>query len=546
MARPVEPPASTEMRVWRRVLPLAFVAAFSLAVRAGIASIPLERDEGSYAYVAQHWLAGDLPYRDAFDHKPPGTFLVYAALFALGGTSIEAIHWLGHLSLLGTLGFAYLIARRLFSHTAGWMASLATLVLVTDRSVLGQAANTEVFAILPLSAGMYFALRAAESARVRSGLLVGLCGGLALCFKQVTFFVVACEAVWGPSSWWRWRRAAGDRRRRALVLLGASIAGVALVLAPTALYFVWHGAWGSFYDGVFGHNIAYGSRVSLRSYGANLWQRVQDLGPSQWPIWIAAGVGVAAPRGRRAVSPCLWWWLSSFVAVSVGGYFRRHYFILLMPPTALIAAHGLEVLGGLVARRRHEAVAAILAGAAVSWPLVAHRSYYFAPTPDAACRQLYGFNPFPESVAMARLLRDHSTADDRVFIFGSEPQILFYAGRPSASRYIFLYPLFAGGSDAEARQREVAEELQQRPRFVVIVHVASSFVAAPGALEGFEHVVTSMVHASYRRFAAASVQADGSYRIIRLTPDVASADPAHAELANGMTTLEVWERIAGR
>jgi len=80
----------------------------------------------------------------------------------------------------------------------------------------------------------------------------------------------------------------------------------------------------------------------------------------------------------------------------------------------------------------------------------------------------------------------------------------------------------------------------------VIVHVAASFVAAPGALEGFEHVVTSMVHASYRPFAAASVQADGSYGIIRLTPDVASADPAHAELANGMTTLEVWERIAGR
>src|SRR5439155_1583843 len=46
----------------RRALPLALVAAFSLVVRAALVSIPLERDEGSYAYVAQHWLAGELPY----------------------------------------------------------------------------------------------------------------------------------------------------------------------------------------------------------------------------------------------------------------------------------------------------------------------------------------------------------------------------------------------------------------------------------------------------------------------------------------------------
>src|SRR5204863_248388 len=81
--------------------------------------------------------------------------------------------------------------------------------------------------------------------------------------------------------------------------------------------------------------------------------------------------------------------------------------------------------------------------------------------------------------ALARLLRDRSTPDDRIFIFGSEPQILFYAGRRSASRYVFLYPLFTGGSDAPARQREVTEELRRPPRFVVIVHVAAPFVAAP-------------------------------------------------------------------
>ena len=46
------------------------VALFAL-LRAPFLSLPLERDEGEYAYIAQRLAAGDVPYRDAFDQKPP-------------------------------------------------------------------------------------------------------------------------------------------------------------------------------------------------------------------------------------------------------------------------------------------------------------------------------------------------------------------------------------------------------------------------------------------------------------------------------------------
>ena len=61
------------------------VAALACVLRAPVAALPFERDEGEYAYIAQRWLAGDVPYRDAFDQKPPGVFLFYAAAFAVGG-----------------------------------------------------------------------------------------------------------------------------------------------------------------------------------------------------------------------------------------------------------------------------------------------------------------------------------------------------------------------------------------------------------------------------------------------------------------------------
>ena len=51
---------------------------------------PFEKDEGFYAAVAQLILRGDLPYRDAFDNKPPVVFGWYAISFALFGEHVWA------------------------------------------------------------------------------------------------------------------------------------------------------------------------------------------------------------------------------------------------------------------------------------------------------------------------------------------------------------------------------------------------------------------------------------------------------------------------
>ena len=69
------------------------VAALAFALlRIPYVSVPLERDEGEYAYIAQRSTHGEVPYRDAFDQKPPGVFLAYRGAFALFGQSIEGIH----------------------------------------------------------------------------------------------------------------------------------------------------------------------------------------------------------------------------------------------------------------------------------------------------------------------------------------------------------------------------------------------------------------------------------------------------------------------
>jgi hypothetical protein len=83
--------------------------------------------------------------------------------------------------------------------------------------------------------------------------------------------------------------------------------------------------------------------------------------------------------------------------------------------------------------------------------------------------RLYGLNPFAESERVAAFIAERSTPEDRVLVAGSEPQLLYYASRRSASRFPYLYPLGLGGPTAEARQAQVLAELaRERPRIVVM------------------------------------------------------------------------------
>src|SRR5512140_3049423 len=61
-------------------------------IRGRLAGMPLERDEGEYAYAGQLILQGIPPYKLAYNMKFPGTYLAYAAIMSIFGQSIDAIH----------------------------------------------------------------------------------------------------------------------------------------------------------------------------------------------------------------------------------------------------------------------------------------------------------------------------------------------------------------------------------------------------------------------------------------------------------------------
>jgi hypothetical protein len=494
------------------------VAVLACALRAPVAALPLERDEGEYAYIAQRWLAGDVPYRDAFDQKPPGAFVFYAAAFAAGGETPAAVRWAAQFATIAALGALVAIGTRLFSPAVGIAASLAGLLLSAHPSWLGNAVNTEQLALAPLCFGALSALLVATQQRAAFSFVVGALGATALLLKPVTAPIVVFEIA----------TALFFARGKFAHALAAALGGVA-ALAPVAFYFASRGAWAEFLDAVVRNNFAYAGVTPLgeypRSFVAEFGRTLAPMAPIYLAPLMAPLALLARAGARRATRRRLAWvaaWLAaSLPAIAAGGFFRQHYFVLALPPLALLAGIGLDALGRLAFGARPlarafaplAALAIVAAGVATSW-------WYFGPArAESKLHRIYGSNPFPEAPALGAWIAEHGTPDDRVFVYGSEPELLFYARRASASRYVFVYPLTMPLPAAAARQAEALAELDAAPpRFVVGVFVRTSLLERPGTPPALKRGLRDRIERDYEIAAVVPFASDRSVRILEGAP----------------------------
>ncbi|MCH2171118.1 glycosyltransferase family 39 protein [Myxococcota bacterium] len=461
------------------------VLAFA-AVRAPLLDVPLERDEGEYAYIAWRWLEGELPYREAFDQKPPLVFAAYASAFALLGVGVDAVRVLGVLWTAGTTLLLYMLVRRLGGPLpAAWSALLYGLASA-DPVLAATATNTELLMAFPTVAAALALWRGLQRGDRWNWILFGALAAIACGFKQVAVTDMAWFTLFGLFSE---PRAAGCWVRRwwRMVWIGV---GAAIAVAPVALVFGQGGAFSELLDATLWHNADYVGTQSAEQSLATLAGELARQAPGFWPLWTAALAGLVWPDGgtRRVRVLLLGWLVASAAGVSVGAYYRAHYFIQALPPLCALAGLGLTRVLELWERRvrgRPLAVwAGVLAmvGVAVGPTLVSRWTVLSAGSGEAISRQIYGVNPFPEAASLAEFVARVTSPEEPVLVVGSEPEVLFLARRPTATRYIFMYPLTGPYPDALDRQREaLAEIADAEPSVVVWFNLSSSLRFAPGA-----------------------------------------------------------------
>jgi len=453
---------------------LVLVAIVFVLARVPFVDLPLERDEGDYAYVAWRMLEGEVPYRDVFDQKPPGIYAVYAVLQGLGAGSGVAIHLLLYAWTAVCAIALHRLLRDLAGGPAAGFAALAFALLSTDPRLTATAANTESFMILPIVASWSALWRASRTGRSGPWIACGAWIAAACWFKPVAATNGLATVLWGVAAGLpaAERPLASELGRR----VGLLALGGALLSAPPVLALAASGGLGAFIDIVVRHNLAYSTDVGVAQGFAQLGGTLRHLAPSHAVFWLLALVGLVA-RGEASARVRLFFGVqlaAAFAGACVGLHFRPHYLVQLLP--ALCALAGIGLAAALRRLRvalpgvSPQLVPAVLAALPIACFVAADADTLFAGSRHAIARRIYALNPFPESERIAEYLARTSSPGDSVFVVGSEPQIPFLAGRRSASRYILFYPLTGPYGDALERQREVMREVAEaRPLFVIIV-----------------------------------------------------------------------------
>ena len=471
------------IRHWPLIV-LLLVLLVTAAVRWRLAAMPLERDEGEFAYAAQLLLKGEPPYLGAYNKKFPGVSMTYAAFLAAFGQTATAIRLGTLLVNAATIVLVFLLTRRLWGPTAAAMAAATYSILSTDQGAFGMAAHSEHFVVFAALAGTWAML---EALRRDRRWLLGLAGvllGIAVLMKQSGIVFVVFAGIW--VLWQQWSPREGRVPR---VLMGeiALAAGAALPLALLVLSLWRAGVLARFWFWTIVYASEYGGQIQLQDIPSVFAESVGSLMRWTYPLWIlaaAAAILLGVGRLGGAASRLLVTLFAlSFLGTSFGFLYREHYFILVMPSIAMLLGAGVVVRSErFVARYGSLARAgpAVVVGLALVSVVVMERDYFFLMTPDEASRSTYGANPFVESPAIASYLASHTQPDDTIAILGSEAQILFYARRASATGYIYTYGLMQVQPQALGMQREMAAEIEAaRPRYLVYVNVPTSWGVLP-------------------------------------------------------------------
>jgi hypothetical protein len=455
-------------------------------VRIRLLDVPLERDEGEYAYIGQLLLKGFPPFAYVYNMKLPGVSIMYAIFMLVLGQTPSAIH----VGLLLVNGFCillvYLLSLRLFDRNTALICSACYTMLSLSWSVLGFVAHATHFVVLFTLAGLILLLQALEKRHILFLFISGLSFGIAFIMKQHAALFIIFSFIY---LLWRNRMNFNRHKTRAL---GDCVLFIFAVAIPYMLIVLWMreaGVFDKFWFWTVQYAREYGSTPSIPK-GIWLFYEQLCLRFSEQPyLWSLAFIGILSGSvllmkkgGIGTDRPLIFGLLlSSLLSMCPGFYFRDHYFVLILPAVSLMIGSAVFLARRLLVPLRYgidlQFIPLLLVFIAITLGVIHERDYFFEFTPLEVSRYIYGADPFIESVKIAQYIKAHSSPGDLIAVVGSEPEIYFYADRLSATGYIYMYGLKENHPYAKRMQKEMIQEIESSaPKYIIVASEAMTWL----------------------------------------------------------------------
>jgi len=202
------------------------------------------RDQGIYAVVADVMLKGGMPYRDAWDFKPPGIFLTYALAQGVFGKSMLSIRLLEVIGLIATVLGLQRLGQVFFDRPRAGLVAGALASLIHAELEFWHTGQPETFGgVLTFVALVLTAAEGNRSRRLVRSVLVGVMFGCAALLKPpLGGGALVCAAYLAR----REQLSTEKLGLRLLPVLGVG-AGAVLPIALVAAWFALRGGMGALY-----------------------------------------------------------------------------------------------------------------------------------------------------------------------------------------------------------------------------------------------------------------------------------------------------------
>ncbi|HKQ06300.1 MAG TPA: glycosyltransferase family 39 protein [Blastocatellia bacterium] len=507
-------------------------------------------DEGVRALTATRLLDGARLYADVVTDKPPGATLFYAAVFALAGRSMKAVHVAAALWNFATAMVVYLTTARAHGKRTGLWAALLFVYFTTNYFTQDtMAANTELLLALPYAAAFACFVRgtgmADKQSRTRRGLLLvgaGVMTGLAAMFKQTgvlnLLFFGLCELVFAYRARHdfqtvaAWLRAPG---KRLLIRLSLVAIGFLLVIAVFVAWLASMHALADFWRNGVEINMFYidsePASLSLRfAIGRGMGYVLFNFALWSLAAWTVIRSIRAARQAAFNLTVALWCAVS-LISVVISGRFFGHYFITALPALAMLAAPSVPLLGKLLRdpaykRRARAALAILVIFFAVGLIRSHHRTVVLAYETVTGRRTSWSADwgmtkRQDEAAVIAATLRDRLQPGEPLYIWGYAHDVYWQTGCRPAARYLTPYYIDGRFSDAEAiaaqpnapfwqeARANLIEDLKRaRPRLILDIK---------GDMDDLPYAdITGFLKANYEDVGAVGPDPNRPFRVLRL------------------------------
>ena len=448
------------------------VISLGLCYRAVMINYSITNDEGGYSFIAKKILDGAIPYKDYFDHKPPGVYYAFALAFLLFGKSLFTARMLVFAVNVCTAVTIFFVGRALKKPAVGQLASVLFLFAALTPVYIGYLALTEPFVMLFSTLSILLYIKSDDGAKTKMVLLSGVALGLATLFKQSAFpLLVAFYVFFLLGFRLKENRTAAYFKHR--VWNGAVIGiGMAIVWAPVIAYFAIKGALGDMIYCVFMFNEEYFAYSHFTDATRTLiWDRfmiyqfVFVIGIIAMAIAIIRYIAV-----KKYDYPLLLFLFFVCLLPQLAYFHFIQYFLTFLPVLCLLAA-GTTMEIWMFMKYRPENEPTPVKSALKKEPLqTAKVLLVFLVAMMVYTSAINIQNSYPPTrgqgvSALEIYISNHTSPGEKIFIFGT-PYYYFVLDRDPPSRHFYIYAWTA----SEDVQREMIEGLEKyHVKYVIVM-----------------------------------------------------------------------------